>query len=265
MGADVDLDTAVAENYHVNLPIRGGAVSRSGQSEPVTSTPSRAAVFLPGRPASIEWRAGCAQFCLMIPRHVVQQELEAMLDRPVVTSIEFAPAMDVTTDAGRSWVDTLRLVERQTRPVHGLLDHPPAVESLQRLLVDGLLLAQRHNYTDALTAEQPPAAPPTVREAILQIRAHPEQPWTTAALARSVAVSARSLQYGFARSIGVPPMAYLRDVRLERIRDDLRSGDPHTTSVSRIAERWGVLDLSRLAAAYRRKFGETPSQTLRGT
>jgi hypothetical protein len=52
--------------------------------------------------------------------------------------------------AGPAWADALRLVERQARYAHGLLHHPLAVGNMERLLVDGLLLAQSHNYSDAL-------------------------------------------------------------------------------------------------------------------
>jgi transcriptional regulator GlxA family with amidase domain len=44
----------------------------------------------------------------------------------------------------------------------------------------------------------------------------------------------------------------------------LESAAPHTTTVARVAGRWGFLYLSRFAAAYRQKFGENPSATLRG-
>jgi AraC-like DNA-binding protein len=265
LGQDVQVDTAEAQNYHVNLPFSGGTYSRSGRLERVRSTPRRAAVFMPGQPAQIEWQAGCAQFCLMFPRHALHRELEAMLDRPLPAPIAFAPAMDVTSGAGRGWVDVLRLIERQTGYRRGLLEHPLAVGNLQRLLVQGLLLAQPHNYTEDLAQPSPPAAPPAVREAIELMHTRPEQPWTTPALARSVAVSARSLQDGFARSIGVPPTQYLRDVRLDRVHHDLRSADPHTATVSQVAGRWGFVYLSRFAAAYRQKFGERPSETLRSS
>lgn len=263
-GGGVQVDTAETENYHVDLPVSGVAYARSGRLDRVESTPRRAAVFMPGLPADIEWRAGCAQFCLMVPRHVLQQELEAMLDRPLSAPLVFAPAMDVTGDGGRAWVDALRLVERQTGHVHGLLDHPLVTSTLQRLLIEGLLLAQPHNFSDALAAPGRPASPPAVRQAIELIHSRPDQPWTTASLARRVSVSARSLQAGFARSVGVPPMRYLREVRLQRVHDELRSADPHTTTVSRIARRWGFVDLSRMASVYWQKFGESPSQTLRG-
>jgi AraC-like DNA-binding protein len=259
----VQIDTAEAENYHVNLPVSGGTVSRSGRLEQVESTPGRAAVFMPGLPADIAWRAGCAQFCLMFPRPVLQQELEAMLGRPLREPITFTPAMDVTTGAGQAWLDALRLIERQARHSRGLLYHPLAAAHLAQTLVDGLLLAQPHNYTEALAGPSYPAAPPAVRQAMELIRAHPEQPWTTATLARHVAVSPRSLQDGFARSVGVPPTQYLREVRLARVHEELRAADPHTTTVSQVAGRWGFVYLSRFAAAYRSKFGESPVQSLR--
>jgi hypothetical protein len=126
LGRDVQMDTAEAENYHVDLPITGGTVCRSGRLERVTSTPRRAAVFMPELSANIEWRAGCGQFCLMFPCEVLQQALETILDRPLSAPIAFAPAMDVAGGGGRAWADALRLVERQTRYPHGLLDHPLA-------------------------------------------------------------------------------------------------------------------------------------------
>jgi AraC-like DNA-binding protein len=263
LSRDVQVDTAEAQNYHVNLPFSGGTYSRSGRLEQVRSTPRRAAVFMPDLPGEIEWQAGCAQFCLMFPRQVLHRELEAMLDQSLSAPIAFAPGMDVASGAGRAWLDVLRLIERQTGYRQGLLEHPLAAGNLQRLLVEGLLLAQPHNYTDDLARPSRPAAPPAVRKAIELMRSRPEQPWTTAGLARSVAVSTRSLQDGFARSIGVPPTQYLRDVRLDRVHHDLRSADPHSATVFQIAGRWGFVYLSRFAASYREKFGERPSQTLR--
>jgi AraC-like DNA-binding protein len=264
VGRSVRVQTTEAENFHVNLPVTGGTRSRSGHLEQVESTPDRAAVFMPGLPADIEWHGGCGQFCLMFPRHVLEQELEAMLDRPLSAPLAFDPAMDVVANRGRAWADTVRLVETQAQQEHSLLDHPLAAGNVQRLLVDGLLLGQSHNYSDELAGHRRPAAAPAVHQAIDLLRECPEQPWTTASLARRVAVSARSLQDGFARAVGIPPMRYLREVRLQRVHEELTAGDPHTTTVSQVAGRWGALDLSRLAAAYRRKFGESPSQTLRG-
>lgn len=143
-----------------------------------------------------------------------------------------------------------------------MLDHPLAAGNLERLLVHGLLLAQPHNYTEALEGPRRPAAPLTVRLAIDLIHSQPELPWNTPSLARRVAASARSLQEGFQRSLGVPPMRYLRNVRLDRVHNDLLTADPAEVTVSQVASRWGFLYLGRFAAAYRERYGQLPSRTL---
>ncbi|MET0701429.1 MAG: helix-turn-helix transcriptional regulator [Mycobacterium sp.] len=80
-------------------------------------------------------------------------------------------------------------------------------------------------------------------------------------LSRAIGVSARTLQDGFQRYVGVSPTCYLREVRLQRARADL-SNPALCTTVSDTAYRWGFAHLGRFAVAYRNKFGESPSEAL---
>jgi transcriptional regulator GlxA family with amidase domain len=84
------------------------------------------------------------------------------------------------------------------------------------------------------------------------------------ALAQHCNVSARALQQGFRRYKGTTPMALLREIRLERARQDLlEAGPEQETSVSVIASRWGFAHLGRFTHYYRQRFNELPSQALR--
>lgn len=261
-GRDVEVATTEAVNYHVDLPIRGVAHFRSERGAR-QGTPAQAGVFMPGESAVIDWGGGCEQSCLMFPRALVQQELEAMLDAPVTKPIEFAPAMDVSNGAGRGWLTALRLVEQQATQERGLLDNPLATANLESLLVHGLLLGQPHNYAEALAEPGRPPGSSAVRHALELMHDEPAYPWTTTALARRVCVSVRGLQEGFVRSVGIPPMRYLREVRLQRAHQDLRLADHHAATVGHVARRWGFTSLGRFASVYREKFGENPSDTLR--
>ena len=53
----------------------------------------------------------------------------------------------------------------------------------------------------------------------------------------------------------------LRAARFERARDELRRSEPEAT-VTDVATRWGFDHMGRFAVEYRRRFGESPSQTL---
>src|SRR4030095_9903914 len=65
-GTDVHIYSEKVSEYHVNLPLRGVVVSRTGLEVPAHAAPGRAAVFLPDLPADVRWRADCAQLCVMI-------------------------------------------------------------------------------------------------------------------------------------------------------------------------------------------------------
>jgi hypothetical protein len=139
-GLDIPIITADAHAYHVNVPLSGSTESRCGDQEPVNSTPQRAEVFMPDRPADIRWSGDCGRFWLMIPRHTVQVEPERLLGRPATRPVEFATRMDLTSSLGRGWLDTMELIDKESRRPGGLLSHPLAAANLERLLVDGLLL-----------------------------------------------------------------------------------------------------------------------------
>lgn len=92
--------------------------------------------------------------------------------------------------------------------------------------------------------------------------AHVDEPLSILDLCNHIGASRRKLQYCFQETLGINPVAYLRALRLNAVRRELRLG---TQGVQEVAARWGFWHLSRFASDYRTLFGETPSQTLRRT
>jgi len=64
------------------------------------------------------------------------------------------------------------------------------------------------------------------------------------------------------RQPNTSPMTYVRQTRLDGVRADLQRG-VDDTKVSDVAFSWGFNHLGRFAQNYERKFGESPSHTLR--
>ena len=94
------------------------------------------------------------------------------------------------------------------------------------------------------------------------MRAHAGDALSPQDIAQAAGVSVRTLHRGFQQFRDTTPMALLRAVRLEQAREKLLAGD--ADSVTDAAGACGVTHLSRFAREYRRRFGETPSETLRG-
>ena len=75
-------------------------------------------------------------------------------------------------------------------------------------------------------------------------------------------VGRRFLNYAFTDVTGISPLAYLRSMRLNGVRRDLRKAAQNHT-VQDVAARWGFFHLPRFSAEYRKLFGELPSETRR--
>lgn len=133
---------------------------------------------------------------------------------------------------------------------------------LEQFVITTLLLTQDSNYRARLRAPNGHGiAVGSVKRAVDYIHAHAAAPLTLADLVAASGVAGRTLHKHFRLSKGVSPMAYLRGVRLQEARKALVAGDG--SSVTEIAARWGFEHLGRFAVEYRKRFGETPSQTRR--
>ncbi|PRH80389.1 AraC family transcriptional regulator [Streptomyces solincola] len=86
-----------------------------------------------------------------------------------------------------------------------------------------------------------------------------------AEIAAAAFVTERAIQYALRHQVSITPLGYLRRLRLERVRTQLRAADPRTANIGAIAASWGSVHQGRSAAAYREVYGVPPSQTLHST
>lgn len=259
-GQTVHLQTADANQFHVNVTVAGRAASRAGNDDPLMTTTGQAMVFPVGQPAQITWSADARHLCLMASRAALEGELEQLLGRSLPAQLAFESGL--RTEVSRLWQPVLDLVQQELDDPQGLLTRTRAARHVEGLLLDGLLLTQPHNYQHLVLKDAPPGGAGAVSRAAELLEELPGDPWTVVRLAQEVHLSVRALQYGFKRDFDMSPMAYLKRVRLRHARAALLASYPETSTVRSVALECGFLHLSRFAAAYRSSFGEAPSETL---
>ena len=91
------------------------------------------------------------------------------------------------------------------------------------------------------------------------------EPPSLLALSRHVGVSPRKLAYCFEDVLGMSPARYLKLLRLNAARRELRTADvgKKKRSVYDVAARWGFWHFGHFSADYKQMFAESPSETLR--
>lgn len=263
-GGSVSIDPGCLERFFlVQVPLAGSARIRAGISELDVAPDRTASLLSPTVPTRMIW-ADCAQAILLLDRRMVEQRAAALSGRAAGT-VEFDPAIDLNAPAGRamqaSLAGLMTLAERLGPS--GRLS-PVAMADWRELLIDQLLNGQRHGLSDAIRmfsgqAERLPRALSAARDHLAD---NAGEPLDLAQLACVSGIGIRALQLGFRRHFGVSISQMLLDMRLAGLHARLAQASAGV-SITDLAFELGFTHLGRMAGAYREKFGETPSATLR--
>lgn len=135
-----------------------------------------------------------------------------------------------------------------------------AIDAMQRAFLDLLLDLQPHSYSRALSSGEHGRKSLRIEIVRAIVARDPSAKHSVKDLADAAECSVRSLQATFAEQCATSPIEYVRRLRLELARNrllDQTCDDP----IASIATDFGFASASRFAVEYRRRYGETPSQT----
>jgi AraC-like DNA-binding protein len=165
--------------------------------------------------------------------------------------------------AGSSWLALMEYASRCMAEFPRQMAAGPLGRHVEETIGMHLLMQWLQTMPDSPHLRAPAGlAPRVVRDAERYMIRHAREAPTVSTVAGAVGASVRALSGAFQKFRGTTVNAFLREERLKGIRADLLAASPDA-SVKAIAAWWGYSSLGVFAAAYRRRFGELPSQTLR--
>jgi AraC-like DNA-binding protein len=262
-GADAELLVPpMVSCYHVNLTLHGATMVTQGGAAASTEAGASGVLFNPLDPFTVRWSPEAVQYAIKVPRASMEGQLSALIGRPVAAPIKFDLGFDLTSPQGQSLVASVQHLRTELSRDGGIAQIPLVRAQLESYVLSQMLLVVPHEYQHLLTTPGEVVRRRHVRSAMDFIEERASEPITGPDIASAACVSLRALQVGFHEELNLSPMAYLRNVRLDRAHADLLTG-PADVSVSEVAMRWGFSHLGRFAEQYRRKFGVLPSDTVK--
>jgi AraC-like DNA-binding protein len=264
-GGSVMIDPGCLEHFFlVQLPLSGSARVRTATQDIGCAPDIAASLLSPTVPTEMLWENDCAQLILLVERKLVEQRAAALAGRPMQT-VEFDPLIDLRLPAGRG-------LRAQREGLADLAEGLGAGRTLSAVsaadcreaLLDALLLRHRHGLSEQIRkfSGAGETLPGALRRARDCLHVHAAEPLDLAQLAAASGIGIRALQLGFQRHFGTSISQMLLEIRLSHLNAQLKRAAPDARIID-IAFDLGFTHLGRMAGAYRAKFGETPSATLR--
>lgn len=229
----------------------------------VTVSQNRAACLMPGERMEIERSEGSEILVLKTNLTDLKDVFSNLTNKYHHGPFVFDRYIDLTKGAGA-------ILKRMVRYISSEIDHNN--EYLQKdvlskgfeHILQSAILSTLHKQRNQLFEERKhhQYEPSFVRVAEEYMKAHLNESVSIVDLLKACGCSRSVLFAAFKNARGCSPMKFLTEQRLQSAREKLVMTSPEG-SVSHIAMNCGFNDLSRFSRAYKKRFGELPSETLR--
>lgn len=257
--SDIDLGDS-REFFGVIVPLTGTALVKVSETDIVANDRTGVILSTTGH-ASVHVDSGAALLVVRIGRCALELALAELLHARLRHPVTFAPDLHFTHGAGLLIRAMLDHVVSELDRSGTLVDRPSYWDAWEKALVRALLLCHPHNYADALMDKNDPHPPP-LQKVLGVIEARPELAHRMDRLCQITGTGPRTVQRLMRTRLGTNFRDHLRDIRLKRIHDQLRTLAPNQVTVADIVKRWGAFYNGRLLNAYRSRYERGPADTL---
>lgn len=239
-----------------------GDVTVIQHGEATTGTASRGLAFRAGHGTRLVTSDDSLRTSVFIKAAEIEHALEHMLDQRLRQPLAFRPLLDWAGGLAASLKFQLDFLMREFDRPDGIADNAVALASTTDLLVALILRGIPHNHTDQLELGAGHAIPHYVHRAEEFMRMHGAEPLRLSDIAAAAGCSVRTLSGVFRQFRGQTTLAALHAIRLELVHAEL-TRTAGGTPVAAVARRFGFTNASRFGTAFRRRFGESPSDVVR--
>ncbi len=250
-GNAMRVDVEAVDGYHLLMFCVTGQAKVRTRGQTVCVDQSNAVLCAAGEPFDAVLSADCEQFILRIDAGLFGTQA-----RPVRLSPDSHIHIDSPALGG--WMQQLNLLANSSALLDLARKNDGVGRQMGRLLLE--LLAVGHS-TAAPEPNRRTASPGLVKRAEDFMHEHCGEVLRLPDIAMALGLAERTLRDGFQQFRGVSPTRYLRQIRLDKAHKILREATVGV-HVSDVAMDCGFMHLGRFSIEYKKRFGESPSDTL---
>lgn len=247
------------DDFLFHLPLAGRVEVHSGKGWQAVE-PKGGFMIAPQVTPNLRFPQGGRVLVLKVDHQHLRKQASQLLRYTPNQALEF-PLLGFDGGVLSQMRETIGFFMRQLAEASVQSIHPLRLRQVEQLLLTDMLLLLENSYRPLLDSDAGQVMPRVIRLARDYMRSHITDCISLADLCRVAEVSERSLIYSFKQFCGLTPMHYLRELRLDGLRDELVHSRVDGT-VTEIALKWGFNHAGRLARYYQERFGELPSTTL---
>ena len=259
-GAEVFVNPGEFEDFFMlEFPLSGSVKLSYGQ-EQFVNIPGKAVMLSPGKSISSIWSSECSEIMFKLNKNTLENHLANLLGRSLGKDLHFNPEINLNTNYGNTLMEFVGYLLRQADLNSPLFQSNILVKDLEKSFMTMVLTCLPNNYSNYLERTNSMVLPHYVYNAKKYIDNNLMEDITPATVIRACNLSYRSVYEGFQTHLGMTPLNYIKNGRLEKIYNELQDQTLKST-ITETAMKWGYRHLGRFSGEYKERYGEKPSET----
>lgn len=260
-GADVEVTGPPQKNnYQIQLVLRGNCSINHGDHS-VELAEGEAAIINPSFESSLVYRNACEKLIITLDAKLVHSRLVQETGIKLSAPLNFDVKVENNRDQGYL-IDLIRFYGELSDKQKQNSNFPLVNEMMMDSILSALLKFHSSNY-DYLLKDKYQSFPSHLKQALEYIDQHFLHDISTEDMLRRVNVGERILYKSFRDYLNTTPLAYIKALRLKKVREMLVAGKADDIRVTDLALNCGFTHLGRFSKEYKEIYGELPSETLR--
>ncbi|VVQ23600.1 HTH-type transcriptional activator RhaS [Pseudomonas fluorescens] len=254
-GGSVRVTSVALETvYHLQVLLQGNCLWR-GHKHEQHLVPGELLLINPDDPVDLTYSDDCEKFILKVPVSVLESVCDEQRWQHPSSGIRFL-RNHYRLEELEGFTNLLAMICQEAEASDPLLR---VQEHYAQIIGSKLISLMNTNVSRECLS-----APNVSFERIIDyIERNLKQDLPAEHLAAQASMSPRSLYALFERQLGITPMQYIRQRKLERIHACLSDSSCPVRNLTELALDYGFLHLGRFSESYRQQFGELPSQTFK--
>ncbi|MBL4603331.1 MAG: AraC family transcriptional regulator [Emcibacteraceae bacterium] len=261
-GGNVMVDPGKLDDFYlIHINIRGQC-ELSYDKGHLSIQKNNAVICTPHRAHRFWWKPNSQVLAIQIPKQRLEEHVRLVTGLPIREEIDFKLELDLNSNEMQALSGFINFMIDDAGNDHGLSHQKVTSEYFEHALLNSLLRLQPGSHQAAVLLNDNLTAPAYVRRAENHMLSNLHRSIQMSELAEVAGVTSRTLRTAFQQYRGTSLARYFLCLRLAELHTQLTSGRPGQT-VTDIAFNLGFHHLSNFAAAYRRRYDESPVQTLK--
>jgi AraC-like DNA-binding protein len=250
---DINIDiTDCGNNYFIIFP----------QHNALATPQPKGTILSPGDSYSLDIKSDQPLRIIKIAGSFIERQLIQLMAYSANRTLQFKQEIWPKQGINASWHRYIDYLFNETAQPSNIFIDQTTNEEMAKVVVTGLLNSQEHNYSEELSVRHTSIVPGHVYRAERYIKENISHSIDINDIVAAADVCERTLYDAFKRFRGISPICYLKNMRLDLARQALlQSSDD--IKVYTIATKFGFNHLGRFSIYYKKRFGESPSQTLK--